>query len=464
MKKIIIILSVIIFFISCSGNSPQEETTGEPDNDSVLLQKKITILPDNPKEINVLVFAGDGSPTTRNIEISLMKCNQYNLVDGYYFNVTRVFSTPADKLNINTLNDYDVLLIPGGYPSRMYYCWEKEDIKNWIRQGGGYVGICAGEILAVEGIVTGSIFGDFEGLEIAPGIIRETSNWVGERNIRMTESGAKFLGLSGDQRMMQWNGSGFYIRPDAYEDVVIFAEYFNNSLDREPFEHGSSKWKENFNNKPAVIGLNFGTGRVILAGPHPEENSKFKAFQKAGLLGAMIKWADGDDTPIAFTAGRNEILPETDMSDRLRAMSSIISTDCTLSSINIYIEEGSGRVIAGIYSSSNNQNKPGELLAQSNAYSIEVKSPGWINIPLNNEIEAGINDTIWLAWIFEKYPVITRMDFNLWEGDIGNTSVFKSNIRWEDLNTEKLPLLFPENSVKESLIVSVNSTCIPVLN
>jgi hypothetical protein len=258
------------------------------------------------------------------------------------------------------------------------------------------------------------------------------------------------------------NGGGFTIRPDAYENVIVFAHYYNNSLDREPYTHGSNRWKVNFDGMPAIIGLNFGAGRVILAGPHPEDNSKSKSFLRAEMLGAMIKWAGRDDTSIIFTVGRKEILPEADMSDKLRAMSSIVSADCTISGINIYIEQGSGGVIAGIYGS-NEYDRPGELLTQSNACLINIENPGWIHIPLNNEISLKKNSTVWLAWIFEEYPVITRTDLNLWEGDIGDTSVFKSSIKWEDLNTEKLPLIFPQDYKKEGIIVSINSDCTPAV-
>lgn len=458
MKNIVFnIFLILIIFAGCNNSTENKDT----DNSGFLpVQKEIPVIPDNPKEIKVIVFAGDGAPTSRNIELSLRLCNQYNLVDGYYFDVTRVFSTPSDKLNRETLDKYDVLLIPGGYPSRMYYSWEKEDIRDWLHSGGGYVGICAGEIIAVEGTVLESIFGSFEGLEIAPGITRETSNWVGERNIRMTETGAKVLGFSGDQRIMQWNGSAFTIKPGANSDIIIFADYYNNSIDREPFEHGSSKWKENFNNRPAIVGLNYGAGRVILAGPHPEDNSKSKAMQKAGMLGAMIKWAYGDDTPLYFTIGRKEILPEEDMSDKLRAMSAIASSNCTISGINIYIKEGSGRVIAGIYNT-NIYNKPGELLAQSDTYNMVIKNPGWLYIPFNKEVQVMQDETLWLAWIFEDYPVTIKMDLNLWEGDIGSTIVKKSNISWKDLNTGELPGIFPPDGEEEGIIVSIYSTGIP---
>ncbi len=383
MKNIhLLLISIIIILFGCLDNNNLAEPNTPETNMQNNPEDKIGI-PGNPTEIKVLVFAGDGAPTTRSVELSLRQNNQYNLVDGYYFIVTRIFSKPNDKLDSDILEQYDVLLIPGGYPSRMQYSLVKADIQDWVSRGGGYVGICAGEILAVEGSVANSIFGSFEGLEIAPGISRETSDWVGERNIRMTEPGANLLGLSGDQRMMQWNGSSFTISPNSINNYIIFATYFNNSLDRESFEFGASRWKESFDNRIAILGQNFGQGRVILSGPHPEESSKSNSLQKARLLGAMIKWAYQDDTPITFSIGRNDILTEDDMSKNLRAMSGIVSADSLISNINIYIKEGTGRVIAGIYNS-NEFMLPGDLLVQSEPLSINSSEPGWLTVPLEN--------------------------------------------------------------------------------
>ena len=142
-------------------------------------------------EIRVLIYRCEGAAKTAEIEEALNRCNKEKLLPGYRFVVTRKNFTLADKLDSTDLRQADVLIVPGGYVYQFPRYWEREEIRDWIRRGGGYVGICAGEILAIEGRVEGSFFGSFEGLEIAPRIERVNSRWVipfgsDSRRMRMT--------------------------------------------------------------------------------------------------------------------------------------------------------------------------------------------------------------------------------------------------------------------------------------
>src|SRR5690606_30709410 len=64
------------------------------------------------------------------------------------FECTRV--TPEEIRN-GVLKDYDVLIMPGGSASLQSKNLEekgREVIREFVRNGGGYVGICAGSYLA----------------------------------------------------------------------------------------------------------------------------------------------------------------------------------------------------------------------------------------------------------------------------------------------------------------------------
>ena len=129
------------------------------------------------------------------------------------------------------MRETDVLVVPGGYLYKFPRFWEREDLRSWVREGGGYVGICGGEIVAIEGKTDDPFFGSFHGLDIATNVYRVNPKWVGVRNIRMTEKGSRLLGLSGDQRVLHWNGSilGYHYSPTDGESV--FAVYDGNGDD-----------------------------------------------------------------------------------------------------------------------------------------------------------------------------------------------------------------------------------------
>ncbi len=68
----------------------------------------------------------------------------------------RVELVKADYINRNGLNRFRILCVPGG---NMYYYSQdispqgKENIRSFIRNGGGYIGICGGAYFAGENVI-----------------------------------------------------------------------------------------------------------------------------------------------------------------------------------------------------------------------------------------------------------------------------------------------------------------------
>jgi hypothetical protein len=403
-------------------------------------------------EIAVLIYDSEGSSKAAEIQQMLEVCNRDDLLPGYRFRVRRGWFDIDDRLDAAALEGTDVLLVPGGYPAMLHQYWKREDLRGWVRSGGGYVGICAGEILAVEGFTKDPLFGKLEGLRIAPNIQRTGTQWVGGRNIRMTEEGTLLFGLSGDQRVLNWNGSVLGYRQVPSQGPRIFAEYSGNQQDLEIRSHGKGLWSSQWAGQAAILGDYYGLGRVVLSGPHPEHPLGSGLYQKPRLIGGMVKWASRDDSPVPTVLGREDILAAETTTPGLSAVSCDVTSPTRVASVNLFVREGEGRGILGLYRSGKD-GKPTELLSQTPAFDLH---PGWQRGMLTEEIEIGASTTVWLAWILEK-PVILAADYPKYSRDLGDASARFSWLEWGSLVNEELPALFPSEGQGISLLVSIHA-------
>lgn len=170
---------------------------------------------------------------------------------------------------------YKVILIPGGY-AQWYNYWiskaGKERIRNFVRNGGGYFGICAGSFFALDRTVwEGTTYDDNEGynaygeltgydLDLFPGSgtgpMNEIANWNAE-GYNMTTINfqtentvlTSYKTIPYAEDILYYGGP--YFSADAGSAVEVLATY-------------------NYNGQPAVVAFNYGSGRVVLSGPHPE--------------------------------------------------------------------------------------------------------------------------------------------------------------------------------------------------
>ncbi len=410
------------------------------------------------KEIRVLIYWCDGAAKTADIIESLERCNRENLVPGYRFDVRREYFDAENRLTLEDLSEIDVLVVPGGYLYKFPLAWDRDDVRAWVSDGGGYVGICGGEIVAIEGEVAGSFFGSYRGLEIAPNIERINPQWVGERNIRMTAEGTRALGMSGDQRMLHWNGSVMRYRNAPAGEAYVFAVYGGNGADAENPGHGQDRWNPEWNLSAAILGDTFGRGRLVLSGPHPEFPSEDGKFQKPRMLGAMVKWAAGDDSPVPFVIGREDRLPARKHSSGLSALSTVVTADCVIEELHIYIAGGEGRGVLGIYGD-NDRGRPGALLASVEPFEIEEVN-GWYRLPLKEPLAVSKSTTLWLAWMFDRGAFLPA-DQGQHAGALGSSRMMISTYRWPEGEEYALPAAFPEEAAADYRITGIYATGTP---
>ena len=217
----------------------------------------------SPVTINVLIYDGDGviPDSVDGIEDCLDYANSENIAPNVHFN----YST-TEEINSQTLSGYDVLIMPGGLASTYLEDpnIDVDDLKNFVYSGKGYLGICAGSYVA-----SNHVDGYYDGWGIAPHINAKSVDYVGELPISFTLSGTNVLNSSNVETLYHWNGPAMYETDGS--NASYMAEYFDNET--------------GYQNYAAIANDTYGSGRVILSGPHPELNP-----QKPEMLVRMILW------------------------------------------------------------------------------------------------------------------------------------------------------------------------------
>ena len=208
----------------------------------------------------VLIYNGPGVMETsvEGIEDTLNDSNTQNVSakNKFIYNTTSV-------INSNTLSGYDVLIMPGGEAAD-YLSNDEIDgnsIKQFVSSGKAYIGICAG---AYAG--SNYITGQQAGWGLAPDVNTISEGYEGPLQISSTSFGNKILNNSLTTIHMD---SGPAMTTN--NSQVIMATFTDNNT--------------GYINYPSIIGEAYGSGRVILSGPHPEMDP-----ENPQLLTNMILW------------------------------------------------------------------------------------------------------------------------------------------------------------------------------
>lgn len=158
---------------------------------------------------------------------------------------------------------YKAIYMPGGYAASYKIAIKSsgnQHIRDLVNSGGAYIGICAGAYYAAdkvdwEGRVYDYPLKLFKGR--AYGAIDEIIPWKGYTmtKININQQNPINIGQPASYEMLYYGGPAFF--PDGSQQIENLATY------------------QNYNNEKAVINYEYGNGRVLLIGPHPEieENS-----------------------------------------------------------------------------------------------------------------------------------------------------------------------------------------------
>ena len=238
------------------------------------------MLPTNTKVMRVAVYdaVGVGSNGPRNLDRVFR--GMKNII------VRRVGS---EDISDGVLNQFDLTIFPGGSGSKQAAALElkgREAVQNFVKEGGGYVGICAGSYLAASnykwslGISNHKTY--CETLEL-PEIGRKSMWYRGpSASVRMelTDEGRKILGdVNGVFDVRFQNGP--IMSPMGKEGLGKFRTLANFRSEVSKYE----PQKGTMVNTPAIIVGEYGKGRVLCISPHPESSTALY-----GLVQNGIRW------------------------------------------------------------------------------------------------------------------------------------------------------------------------------
>lgn len=164
----------------------------------------------------------------------------------------------ADYINNNSLDDFSIICFPGGdmyQYSRDISASGKEKVREFVRSGGGYIGICGGAYFASETVIwqgnqlpmtpLGLFKGSAEGTIDA--IVPYPQRGMCQVNIVDTVHVITHSISTPQWILYSW---GPVLKPKTSE-ITVLGKY--DAVDQ-----------------PAILAFNYGKGRVFLTGTHPE--------------------------------------------------------------------------------------------------------------------------------------------------------------------------------------------------
>jgi putative intracellular protease/amidase len=183
------------------------------------------------------------------------------------------------------LKGFDVVLFPGGSALRQHALLDVEGrraVQEFVRAGGGYVGICAGAYLATARYNFGLKLVNAKPLtgriDVGERMISATNRGGGRVKIELTDAGKSlFGGPTGAFEVFYYTGPIFSpasIELPAYVSLGTFRS--------EVWKHESQQGT--MIDTPAIIAGRFGKGRVILFSPHPEATEGFEFLVRQSVL------------------------------------------------------------------------------------------------------------------------------------------------------------------------------------
>ena len=172
------------------------------------------------------------------------------------FTVTRI---DADYINDHGLTGFSLLLVPGGdmyYYAQSISATGREKIRNFINNGGGYIGICGGAFFAATRVIWRGQqldmvpLGLFEGDAVGP--IDDVIPYpdYGMCRIENIEPAHPInAGLGRSFSVLYYWGPGFVPEPET--QVSVLGTYSAAAY-------------------TAMMAFDYGAGRVFIIGSHPE--------------------------------------------------------------------------------------------------------------------------------------------------------------------------------------------------
>ena len=183
------------------------------------------------------------------------------------------------------LKGQDLFIMPGGSSSNEYNSLGLdgvEKMKEFLREGGGYIGTCAGCCLLMDGPRRARLM-PWNTLGSEPDLFYP--------QVTVNEAGAKALGIEPGNHKMRYHG-GPLMRMTANSIEGASFELWG-TVDSECTYRGKVSQKKRMHGAAAILGGTYGKGRVFVTSMHPEYYESMHYF-----VVAAIRWVTGREVKI----------------------------------------------------------------------------------------------------------------------------------------------------------------------
>jgi glutamine amidotransferase-like uncharacterized protein len=220
--------------------------------------------------IRVALFADSGASRTGSPH--LWRC----LPPEMKFHVSKV---SAEDIRNGTLDEYEVLIHPGGSGSKQAETLDqlgREKVGEFVRGGGGFVGICAGAYLASSNYPWS--------LNLLDARVVDSAHWdrgFGDVQLRLPRPGRQLFGEDA-KIIAAYYHQGPLLAPGEKEDLADYETLaaYHTEIAKNGAPHGVMK------GTTAIARGTFGAGRVLCFSPHLEKTPGRDSF-----IRAAVRWA-----------------------------------------------------------------------------------------------------------------------------------------------------------------------------
>lgn len=183
----------------------------------------------------------------------------------------------AGDFGPGSLRGYRVVMFTGGSASKQAAAigeTGREEVRRFVREGGGYVGICAGAYLACAGFSWG--IGVLDAKTVSP----KWRRGKGTVTIEALPSAFLVTGLKAGAHEVRYANGPIIMRlgrddiPD-FEPLAMFRSELSENGSPPGVMVGS----------PALVSGSYGKGTVVISSPHPEQTAGMET-----LVERVVRW------------------------------------------------------------------------------------------------------------------------------------------------------------------------------
>jgi len=197
----------------------------------------------------------------------------------------KVQSIDSVQIKSGGLDDFDLLIVPGGYPYSTVQTYKDEGCKkvaDFVSSGRGLIGICNGLYCLAEGFDEDTGWKSNAQMELLAAKLKFNDWERGEGDVRVEKS-------NGETLVMEYH-NGPLIEPKPNPEIKPFQVLatFQESVGAPGSMIG----------EPAIVAGQYGKGRIIGFSSHPENSHRdvlWKGIQwvvKDGPIPENLGWAD----------------------------------------------------------------------------------------------------------------------------------------------------------------------------